>query len=100
MRTALVKAIALPAVYRANLECQWHVPFQHSRTRVIDLRTRERRGFCTLVHSFSICTSVVPKLRGVICVFCETGLGCTYEVRFVSCTCMLTEWLKFVKFKM
>ena len=53
MRTALVKAIALPAVYRANLECQWHVPFQHSRTRVIDLRTRERRGFCTLVHSLA-----------------------------------------------
>ena len=28
-----VKAIALPEVYRANLEFQTHVPFQHSRTR-------------------------------------------------------------------
>ena len=47
MDTAPVKAIALPAVYRANLEFQSHVPFQHSRTR-------GRRGFCTLVHSYSI----------------------------------------------
>ena len=39
MRTAPVKAIALPAVYRANLEFQSHVPFQHPRTRVIDSRT-------------------------------------------------------------
>ena len=31
MCTAPVKAIALPAVYRAN---QSHVPFQHTRTRV------------------------------------------------------------------
>ena len=46
MRIALVKAIVLPAVYRANLE------FQSHGTRVIDLRTRGRRGFCTLVHSF------------------------------------------------
>ena len=37
MRTAPVKAIALPAVYRVNLEFQSHVPFQHSRTRVIYL---------------------------------------------------------------
>ena len=51
MRTAPVKAIALPAVYRANLEFQSHVPFQHPRTRVIDSRKRGRRGFCTLVHS-------------------------------------------------
>ena len=35
MHTAPVKAIALPAVCRANLEFQSHVPFQHSRTRVI-----------------------------------------------------------------
>ena len=33
MRSAPVKAIALPAVYRANLEFQSHVPFQHSRMR-------------------------------------------------------------------
>ena len=37
MDTAPVKAIALPAVYRANLEfhvqSHVHVPFQHSRTR-------------------------------------------------------------------
>ena len=52
MRTAPVKAISLPAVYRGNLECQSHVPFQHSRMRVIDSCTRVRRGFCTLVHSF------------------------------------------------
>ena len=52
MGTAPVKAIALPAVYRANLEFQSHVPFQHPRTRVMDSRTRGRRGFCTLVHSF------------------------------------------------
>ena len=58
MRTAPVKAIALPAVYRANLEFQSHVPFQHPRTRVIDSRTRGRRGFCTSVHSL-ICLSVV-----------------------------------------
>ena len=58
MRTAPVKAIALPAVYRANLECQLHVPFQHSRMRVIDWRTRGRRGFCTLVHSLCIETLV------------------------------------------
>ena len=51
MRTAPVKAIVLPAVHRANLECQLHVPFQHSRTRVIDSRMCGRRGFCTLVHS-------------------------------------------------
>ena len=31
MRTAPVKAIALPAVYRANLKCQSHMPFQHYR---------------------------------------------------------------------
>ena len=37
----------------SNLEFQSHVPFQNSRTRVIDLRTRGRRGFCTLVHSFA-----------------------------------------------
>ena len=66
MRTALVKAIALPAVYRANLECQWHVPFQHSRTRVIDLRTRERRGFCTLVHSFETCITVTANHANII----------------------------------
>ena len=47
MDTAPVKAIALPAVYRANLDFQSHVPFQHSRTRV-------RRGFCTLVHSLTL----------------------------------------------
>ena len=35
MGTAPVKPIALPAVYRTNLELQSHVPFQHSRTRVI-----------------------------------------------------------------
>ena len=48
MDTAPVKAIALPAVYRANLEFQSHVPFQHSRTC-------GRRGFCTLVHSLGLC---------------------------------------------
>ena len=48
-------------------ECQWHVPFQHSRTRVLDLRTRERRGFCTLVHSLCIETLVGH-------VMCLTGL--------------------------
>ena len=54
MGTAPFKAIALPAVYRANLEFQSHVPFQHSRTRTFkDSRTRGRRGFCTSVHSFS-----------------------------------------------
>ena len=52
MRIAPVKAITLPTVYRANLGFQSHVPFQHSRMRVIDSRTRGRRGFCTLVHSF------------------------------------------------
>ena len=54
MRTALVKATvsALPAVYKANLEFQSHVPFQHPHTRAMDSRTRGRRGFCTLVHSF------------------------------------------------
>ena len=31
MRTAPVKAIALPAVYRANLKCQSHMRFQHYR---------------------------------------------------------------------
>ena len=51
MRTAPVKAIVLPTVYRANLEFQSHVPFQHLRTGIIDLRTRGRQGFCTLVHS-------------------------------------------------
>ena len=55
MRMALVKAIALPAVYRANLECQLHVPFQHSRMRVIDSRMHGCQGFCTLVHSFGQC---------------------------------------------
>ena len=35
MGTAPVIPIALPAVYRTNLELQSHVPFQHSRTRVI-----------------------------------------------------------------
>ena len=54
MRTAPVKAIVLPAVYRANLEFQLHVPFQNSRMRIIDLRTHGRRGFCTLVHSYLI----------------------------------------------
>ena len=39
MDTAPVKAIALPAVYRANLEFQSHVPFLYSRTRS---RTRAR----------------------------------------------------------
>ena len=68
MRTALVKAIALPAVYRANLECQSHVPFQHLRTRVIDWRTCGRQGFCTLVHSLCIETLVghVMYLKGLI----------------------------------
>ena len=33
MDTAPVEAIALPAMYRANLEFQSHVPFQHLRTR-------------------------------------------------------------------
>ena len=37
MHTAPVKPIAFPAVYRANLEFQSHVPFQHSRTCVIYL---------------------------------------------------------------
>ena len=36
MRTAPVKAIALPAVYRANLEFQ----SQHPRTRVMDSPAR------------------------------------------------------------
>ena len=39
MRIALVKAIALPAVYRANLEFQLHV---HSRTRVMRALSRIR----------------------------------------------------------
>ena len=39
MCIALVKAIALPAVYRAN---QKHVPFQHSRTRVMRALSRIR----------------------------------------------------------
>ena len=42
MRIALVKAIALPAVYRANLEFQSHVPFQHSRTRLMRALSRIR----------------------------------------------------------
>ena len=54
MRTAPVKAIVLPAVCRANLEFQLHMPFQNSHTRIIDLRTHGRRGFCTLVHSYFI----------------------------------------------
>ena len=45
MRTALVKAIALPAVYRANLESQSYVPFQHSRTRVIEIKRVHFQGF-------------------------------------------------------
>ena len=40
MRIALVRAIALPAVYKANLEFQSHVPFQHSRTRVVRALSR------------------------------------------------------------
>ena len=39
MRIALVKAIAVPAVYRAN---QSHVPFQHLRTRVMRALSRIR----------------------------------------------------------
>ena len=35
MRTAPVKAIALPAVYRANLSFNSTSPFGHSRTRVM-----------------------------------------------------------------
>ena len=42
MRTAPVKAIALPAVYRANLEFQSHVPFQHLRTHVMRALSRIR----------------------------------------------------------
>ena len=42
MRTAPVKAIALPAVYRANFEFQSHVLFQHSRTRVMRALSRIR----------------------------------------------------------
>ena len=40
--------------------------------------------FATCSLNFCICTSVVPRLievGGFICVFCETGLGCSYEVR-------------------
>ena len=63
---APVKAIALPAVYRANLEYQSHVPFQHSRTRVIDSRTRGRRGFCTLVHSLKyIRIDLAPQILAI-----------------------------------
>ena len=40
MRTAPVKAIVLPAVYRANLEFQSHVPFQHSRMCVMRVLSR------------------------------------------------------------
>ena len=39
MDTAPVKAIALPAVYRANLEFK---SFQHSRTRVMHAFSRIR----------------------------------------------------------
>ena len=42
MSVALVKAIALPAVYRANLEFQSHVPFQHSHMRVMRALSRIR----------------------------------------------------------
>ena len=59
MDTAPVKAIALPAVHRANLEFQSHVPFQHSRTR-------GRRGFCTLVHSFYMRLDLVYNLCNFI----------------------------------
>ena len=63
--TALVKAIVLPAVYRANLEFQLHVP---SCTRIIDSRTCGRRGLCTLVHSFMRAMGSNMRLRKAIVV--------------------------------
>ena len=62
MRTAPVKAIALPAVYRANLEFQSHVPFQHPRTRVMDSLTRGRRGFCTYSAFIGLISDSLPTV--------------------------------------
>ena len=52
MGTAPFKAIALPAVYRANLEFQSHVPFQDSRTRSRIRARADAEGSALLVHSF------------------------------------------------
>ena len=53
MGTAPVKAIALPAVYRANLEFQSHVHFLYTRTRSRIHARADAEGSALLVHSFS-----------------------------------------------
>ena len=74
MRIALVKAIALPAVYRAKLEFQSHVPFQHSRTRVMRALSRIRAHARTprvLHFSAFICYINNAFLTGMV------NVGCT-----------------------
>ena len=103
MRTAPVKAIVLPAVYRANLEFQSHVPFQHSRTRVIDLRTRGRRGFC-IVHSLTLGAHAQRGLRYLglsVCLLSQISpLERLFVLKILSRTQRATEVKKFVGFSL
>ena len=53
MSTAPVKAIVLPAVYRANLECQSHVPLQHAFSAFAHARYRFTHAWTPRVLHFS-----------------------------------------------
>ena len=61
MRTAPVKAIALPAVYRANLSFNSTCAFQHSRTRVIYAEGSALQCIhCYIYHHY--CKQLMMKL--------------------------------------
>ena len=83
MRTALVKAIALPAVYRANLEFQSHVPVQHSCTRFqgfAHARTPRVLHFSAFIISAGNC-SKLPDLSNGRVIF--TGLLEGYNALYI-----------------
>ena len=80
MDTAPVKAIALPAVYRANLEFQSHVPFLYSRTRS---RTRARADAEGSALSASILTFFLYCNVQIIIKFSKSTASHFNSVRYL-----------------
>ena len=91
MCTAPVKAIALPAVYRANLEFQSHVPFQHSRTRSRIRARADAEGSALKCIHYSLYSCIIYHLNtktGYSHVT-ETATHTVANHLFLQCGCML-----------
>ena len=77
MRTAQVKAIALPAVYRANLEFQSHVPFHQSHVPFHHSRTRSR--ICARADAEGFSAFIFLVSSPILVRHCRTPEQCCYK---------------------